>query len=128
MLIADAAYYAPRQMAPCLQLASSISLECIPLSKRHSSLRSKKHPRLDVEPLKDRSSRRLDLSMISHAAANLPHKPDVQPFSEFRRESSTPEGTLIIEPIQEEDVNAAAVVLTRAFATSPQGIPLNNCR
>lgn len=37
-------------------------------------------------------------------------------------------GTLKISALQQEELNAAAVVLTRSFAASPQGIPIDECR
>lgn len=47
----------------------------------------------------------------------------------FRLEHQDTHGnTLIISPLQEDDVGPASVVLTRAFATSPQGIPFDDGR
>lgn len=47
---------------------------------------------------------------------------------QFHRETKLPIGTLVITPLSQEDISAASVVLTRAFATSPQGIPIDECR
>jgi len=49
-------------------------------------------------------------------------------FENFGFEEQLPQGRLVVNPIQNEDISAASVVLTRAFATSPQGIPLEECR
>lgn len=39
-----------------------------------------------------------------------------------------PEGTFRVGFMQEEDISATSVVLTRAFASSPQAIPIDQCR
>ena len=46
----------------------------------------------------------------------------------FYSEQTTTDGLLIIAPLTEEEVGAASVCLTRAFATSPQGIPIEDGR
>lgn len=43
-------------------------------------------------------------------------------------EQEIPAGLLNIDGIQEHDVGAASVVLTRAFAVSPQGVPIQDGR
>jgi hypothetical protein len=46
----------------------------------------------------------------------------------FRCEEPSTNGQLIIAPLEAHEVGAASVVLTRAFATSPQGVPIEDGR
>lgn len=46
----------------------------------------------------------------------------------FVVEEAVPDGRLVVRPLGAEDASAAAVVLTRSFATSLQGIPLKDGR
>jgi hypothetical protein len=52
-------------------------------------------------------------------SAALPH---------FQLEHALPEGRLIIRPAEAADVGAASVLLTRAFAASPQGMGIKDGR
>ena len=50
-------------------------------------------------------------------------------MSQYCKEFLIPElGILRVTTLKQEELNAAAVVLTRCFAASPQGIPINECR
>jgi hypothetical protein len=46
----------------------------------------------------------------------------------FKWEEASVHGQLVIAPLQSHEVGAASVVLTRAFATSPQGVPIEDGR
>lgn len=46
----------------------------------------------------------------------------------FKWEGPSANGKLIIAPLEAHEVGAASVVLTRAFATSPQGVPIEDGR
>ena len=47
---------------------------------------------------------------------------------QFSVQYELPQGRLVVRPLQADDVGAASVVLTRAFATSLQGIPIQDGR
>ncbi|EFN57398.1 hypothetical protein CHLNCDRAFT_142821 [Chlorella variabilis] len=47
---------------------------------------------------------------------------------EFYVEDQLPQGRLVIAPVQEADVGAASVLLTRAFAASAQGVHITDGR
>lgn len=55
---------------------------------------------------------------------NVPHCTDSYSGSTLE----IPEGTFRVGFMQEEDISATSVVLTRAFASSPQAIPIDQCR
>lgn len=49
-------------------------------------------------------------------------------MEEFYVEDQLPQGRLVIAPVQEADVGAASVLLTRAFAASAQGVHITDGR
>lgn len=55
----------------------------------------------------------------------MPHAAVVE---KFLVERALPQGTLIIQPARQADVGAASVLLTRAFAASPQGVAIADGR
>lgn len=48
--------------------------------------------------------------------------------SEFAVQLELPQGSLLIRPARVDDVGAASVLLTRAFAASLQGVPIQDAR
>ena len=66
---------------------------------------------------------------LSAVFASPDHAPPVvNDIIDFKWEESTNDGRLIITPLDAVEVGAASVVLTRAFATSPQGVPIEDGR
>lgn len=60
--------------------------------------------------------------------ASADHAPPVEEILDFKWEEPSTDGRLIIAPLAASEVGAASVVLTRAFATSPQGVPIEDGR
>lgn len=57
-----------------------------------------------------------------------PSVDDSDSIQSYKWEEPSIDGQLIIAALQANEVGAASVVLTRAFATSPQGVPIEDGR
>lgn len=59
----------------------------------------------------------------------MPPSPQAETLiQDFSVQHDLPHGRLTIRPVHADDVGAAAVLLTRAFAGSAQGVPLSDGR
>jgi hypothetical protein len=67
-------------------------------------------------------------SSTRHTKAPAAAAAEAAELDSYRVDEDVEDGVLTIQPLQEEDVAAASVVLTRAFATSAQGIPIEDGR
>jgi len=87
-----------------------------------------------LEPLKYAAKRRKITATVS-AAQSSPSVDDgenaedpISSVQSFKWKGPSINGQLIIDPLDAHEVGAASVVLTRAFATSPQGVPIEDGR
>lgn len=129
----------PRQIAEAKKATFGAIIAPCRVPIRHKITAPKpfldQHPLHSIpESLKYAAKRRKIAATVS-AAQSSPSVDDgedaedpTSSIQSFQWEAPSVSGHLIIDPLEAHDVGAASVVLTRAFATSPQGVPIEDGR